>query len=171
MRVQCVMGLAGQGGLGGVGWLCGPMAHVPLGGSTEGARQSWCPARHQGGSSSVAMLPVAEWIIRSIRGGVIVNSSIMSGLGVVIEGQSQSVPGDVIGDTNTRSVLGDVIGCASTKTVQGYVISCASTKSVLRDVISDANERLAFFFIYEVTRIIYKTLKVALFVYKCTFYL
>ncbi len=30
---------------------------------------------------------------------------------------------------------------------------------------------LAFFFIYEVTRIIYKTMKVALFVYKYTFYL
>ena len=65
MRVQCVVGLVRQG-WGGVGWLCGPMVHVPLGGGTEGARQSWCPARHQGGSSSVAMLPVAERIVRSI---------------------------------------------------------------------------------------------------------
>ena len=56
----------GGGGWGGVGWLCGPMVHVPLGGGTEGARQSWCPARHQGGSSSVAMLQVAEGIVRSI---------------------------------------------------------------------------------------------------------
>ena len=43
------------GGLGGVGWLCGPVVHVPLGGSTEGACQPLCPARQQGGSSSVAL--------------------------------------------------------------------------------------------------------------------
>ncbi len=46
--------------------MCSPGAHVPLGGSTEGARQSWCPARHQGDSSSVAMLLVAKRIVRSI---------------------------------------------------------------------------------------------------------
>ena len=32
----------------------------------EGARQAWCPARHQGDSSSVTMLPVAKRIVRSI---------------------------------------------------------------------------------------------------------
>ena len=46
--------------------MCGPIVHAPLGGSTEGARQSWCLARHQDGSDSVTILPVAERIIRSI---------------------------------------------------------------------------------------------------------
>jgi hypothetical protein len=38
--------------------LCSPMVHVPFGGSSEGARQSLGPARHQGGSSRVAILLV-----------------------------------------------------------------------------------------------------------------
>ncbi len=36
------------------------MVHVPFGGSTEGARQSLCLARNQGGSSSVAILLVVK---------------------------------------------------------------------------------------------------------------
>ena len=68
---MCVQGVAwldrqGEGVGGGRGWLCGPIVHVPFGGSTEGARQSLCPARHQGGSSSVAILPVAERVVRAI---------------------------------------------------------------------------------------------------------
>ena len=31
---------------GGGGWGCGPIAHAPLGSSTEGARQAWCPGEH-----------------------------------------------------------------------------------------------------------------------------
>ena len=51
------------GGLGGGGWLCGPVVHVPLGGSTEGACQPLCPARQQGGSSSVALPLVVKRIV------------------------------------------------------------------------------------------------------------
>ena len=46
--------------------MCGPMVHVPFGGSTEGASQSSCPARHQGDSSSVAVLLVAERIVCAV---------------------------------------------------------------------------------------------------------
>ena len=46
--------------------MCSPMAHVLPGGDTGGARQSWCPARHQRGSSSETMLLVAERVVRSI---------------------------------------------------------------------------------------------------------
>ena len=35
--------------------MCSPTVHVPFGGSTKGASQSWCTARHQGGSRSVAL--------------------------------------------------------------------------------------------------------------------
>lgn len=68
MCVQGVMWLDRQGKRagGGRGWLCGPIVHVPFGGSTEGARQSLCPERHQGGSSSVAMLLVAERIVCAV---------------------------------------------------------------------------------------------------------
>jgi hypothetical protein len=50
----------------GEGGLCGPMVHVPFGGGTEGARQSLCPARHQGGSSRLAILLVAERIVCAV---------------------------------------------------------------------------------------------------------
>ncbi len=43
-------------------WLCCPKVHAPLGGSTEGARQSWFPARHPDSFSSVTMLLVAKRI-------------------------------------------------------------------------------------------------------------
>ena len=43
-----------RGGDGFGGWLCGPVVHVPLGGSSKGACQALCPARQQGGSSSGA---------------------------------------------------------------------------------------------------------------------
>jgi hypothetical protein len=46
--------------------LCSPMVHVPFGGSTEGARQSLCLARYQGGSSRVTMLLVAERIVCAV---------------------------------------------------------------------------------------------------------
>jgi hypothetical protein len=51
----------------GVGELCSPVVHVPFGGSTEGAHQSLCPARHQGGSSSMAILLVAERIVCAVE--------------------------------------------------------------------------------------------------------
>jgi hypothetical protein len=57
---------SGVGGWGWGGWLCGPVVHVPLGGSTEGARPSWRPTRHQDGSDSVTILPVAERVVRAI---------------------------------------------------------------------------------------------------------
>jgi hypothetical protein len=66
---ECVyVGLVGGGvgGWGWGGWLCGPVVHVPLGGSTEGARPSWRPTRHQDGSDSVTILPVAERVVRAI---------------------------------------------------------------------------------------------------------
>jgi hypothetical protein len=46
--------------------LCSPMVHVPIGGSTEGARQSLCPARYEDGSSSVTILLVAERIVFAV---------------------------------------------------------------------------------------------------------
>ncbi len=49
--------------------LCSPMVHDPFCRSTEGARQSLCPARHQGGSSSVAILLVAERIVSAVVAG------------------------------------------------------------------------------------------------------
>ncbi len=52
----------------------------------------------------------------------------MSVLGIVIEGQSKSVLGDVVGDANTGSVLGDVIRGIS-----------AMTPSALGDAIKEAN--------------------------------
>ncbi len=55
----------GFGGWGG-GGLCSQMVHVPFGGRTEGASQSLCLARHQGGSSSVAILLVAERIVCAV---------------------------------------------------------------------------------------------------------
>ena len=66
---ECVyVGLVGGGvgGWGWGGWLCGPVVHVPLGGSTEGARPSWRPTRHQDSSDSVTILPVAERVVRAI---------------------------------------------------------------------------------------------------------
>ncbi len=57
------MGLVGRVEGDGVrmrGLLWGPVVHVPLGGSTEGALPSRRPARHRVGPSSVAVLPVAE---------------------------------------------------------------------------------------------------------------
>ena len=71
-RVHVCVGCVGWGGVSGAGeggrgrWLCSPIAHVPRGGDTEEARQSWCPARHQEGSSSVTMLVVAERVLFSI---------------------------------------------------------------------------------------------------------
>ncbi len=59
-------GVSGAGGGGGVrmrGRLWGPVVHVPLGGSTERALPSRRPARHRVGPSSVAVLPVAEWVL------------------------------------------------------------------------------------------------------------
>ena len=43
--------------------VCGQTAHVPLGGSTKGARRSWQRASHQEGSGSVTMPPVAERVV------------------------------------------------------------------------------------------------------------
>ncbi len=57
-----LVGRVGGWGFGG-GGLCCPVVHVPLGGSTEGACQVLCPARQQGGSSSVAILLVVKWIV------------------------------------------------------------------------------------------------------------
>jgi hypothetical protein len=51
---------------GGEGGLSCQMVHVPFFGSTKGARQSLCPERHQGGSSRVAILLVAEKIVCAI---------------------------------------------------------------------------------------------------------
>jgi hypothetical protein len=51
---------------GGEGGLCSQMVHIPSGGSTEGARQSLCQARHQGCSSRVAILLVEERIVCAI---------------------------------------------------------------------------------------------------------
>ena len=45
------------------GRLWGPVVHVSLGGSTEGAPPSRRPARHRVGPSSVAVLPVAERVL------------------------------------------------------------------------------------------------------------
>ncbi len=44
------------------GRLWGPVVHFLLGGSTEGAFPSRRPARHRVGPSSVAVLPVVEWV-------------------------------------------------------------------------------------------------------------
>ena len=69
MRVWCVMGSVGrveEEGMRMRGRLWGPVVHVPLGGSTEGARPSWRPTRHQDGSGSVTILPVAERVVRAI---------------------------------------------------------------------------------------------------------
>ena len=58
-----MMGLVGRVEGEGVrmrGRLWGPVVHVPLGGSTEGALPSRRPARHLVGPSSVAVLLVAE---------------------------------------------------------------------------------------------------------------
>ncbi len=46
--------------------MCSPAVHVPFGSSTEGARHSSRPARHQGGSSSVALLLVEERIVCAV---------------------------------------------------------------------------------------------------------
>ncbi len=48
--------------------MCCPMVHVPFSGSTEGSRQSLCPARHQGGSSrvTVAILLVVERVVCAV---------------------------------------------------------------------------------------------------------
>ncbi len=66
MRVCCVMGLVGRAEGEGVrmrGRLWGPVVHVPLGGSTEGALPSRRPVRHRVCPSSVAVLQVAERIL------------------------------------------------------------------------------------------------------------
>ncbi len=64
--VRSVVGKAGGPGGGGEGGLCSPMVHVPFGCSTEGARQSLCQARHQGGSSRAAILLVVEKIVCAV---------------------------------------------------------------------------------------------------------
>ena len=63
---ECVQGVAWLDRKGERGWLCSPIVHVPFGGSTEGARRSLCQASHQGGSSSVSILLVAERIVCAI---------------------------------------------------------------------------------------------------------
>ena len=61
----CVWERGGGGGKWGGGG-CSPIVHVLLGGNTEEARQSQRPAGRQEGSSSVAMLLVAERVVCSI---------------------------------------------------------------------------------------------------------
>ncbi len=46
--------------------MCSQMVHVPFGCRTKGTRQSLCLTRHQGGSSSVAILLVEERIVCSV---------------------------------------------------------------------------------------------------------
>ena len=52
------VGASGRGGVRMRGLLWGPVVHVSLGGSTEGALPSRRPARHQVGTSSVAAVPL-----------------------------------------------------------------------------------------------------------------
>ncbi len=62
---------------------------APLGDGTEGARQSWWPARNQNGSGSVPMLPVAERVVQSI-----VAAPVMSPAPVVIGSRCPATPVD-----------------------------------------------------------------------------
>ncbi len=50
----------GVGGWGWGGWLCGPVVHVPLGGSTEGARPSWRPMASPVVASDGVAAPMAS---------------------------------------------------------------------------------------------------------------
>ncbi len=69
--------------------MCSSTVHVPFSGSTEGARLSVCLARQQGGSSRVALLLVAEKMVRAV-----VAAPTAAPASVMIDGRCPAPPVD-----------------------------------------------------------------------------
>ena len=89
-------------------WWCGLIAYTPLGGSTEGAHQSWCPASHQGDSSSVTvtMLPDPVSAVPVVKTERIVRS-------VMVAAMASPAPLVINSRYRARSAVGRAQGLVS----------------------------------------------------------